>query len=200
MACRIQRKINIALSFVLGILLWGCTDSSIRECQIGHWDKCRLSEIRGGDIILRMGEGFISQMIAWALADSVQLSHCGIVVCRNDSFHVVHSLPKELSEHDGVQICSLEKFVAESLPNSVVVVRPKNLQNEIMEARAWHYLSHPKPFDWDFDVNDSTDFFCSELPLHIWKHEFGVDFCSGSEDYPRFSLFMDTVCFERVYP
>ena len=200
MACRIQRKINIALSFVLGILLWGCTDSSIKECQISYWNKGQLAEIRGGDIILRMGEGFISQMIAWTLADSVQLSHCGIVVCRNDSFHVVHSLPKELSEYDGVQICSLEEFVAESVLNSIVVVRPKNLQNEIMEAKAWYYLSHPKPFDWDFDVNDSTAFFCSELPLHVWKHEVGVDFCSGSEGYPRFSLFMNTICFERVYP
>ena len=198
MARRIQRKINIASFFVLGILLWSCMNTPIKECQISYGDK--LTEIQGGDIILRKGEGFISQMIAWTLADSVQWSHCGIVVCRNGSFHVIHSLPQELSEFDGVQICSLEKFVAESVPNSIVIVRSKNLQNEIMEARAWYYLSHPKPFDWDFDVNDSTAFFCSELPLHIWKYEFGVDFCSGSESYPRFSLFMDTVCFERVYP
>ena len=198
MGCRIQREIKLIYDFMLGILLWGCMDSSTEECQVSYFDKEKLSEIRGGDIILRLGEGFVSQTIMLMLADSVELSHCGIVVCRNDSFRVVHSMPEELSDYDGIQACSLDEFVAESVPGSVVIVRPKELNNEIMEAKAWNYLSQPKPFDWDFDMNDSTAFFCSELPLHILKYQFGMDLCPLSGGYPKFSLFLDTVCFERV--
>lgn len=200
MARRIQREINIASFFILGILWWSCVDSSIKECQTSNLDKDKLAEIRGGDIILRLGEGFVSQTIMLFLADSVELSHCGIIVRRNDSFHVVHSLPKELSDIDGIQLCSLDKFVSESAPNSVVVVRPKKIGNETMEANALYHLSHPKPFDWDFDLSDSTAFFCSELPLHILKHQFGVDLYPTFDSYPKFSLFMDTTYFKRQYP
>lgn len=198
MACRIQWKINPALCFVLGVFLWGCMDCSTEECQVSYFDKEKLSEIRGGEIILRLGEGFVSQTIMLMLADSVELSHCGIVVCRNDSFLVVHSLPKELSDYDGIQTCALDEFVSESVSGSVAIVRPKELNNEIMEAKAWYYLSHPKPFDWDFDINDSTAFFCSELPLHILKYQFGMDLCPTSGSYPKFSIFLDTARFERV--
>lgn len=197
MGCRIQRKIKLMYYFMLGILLWSCMDSSTEECQVSNFDKEKLSEIQGGDIVLRKGEGFISQMITLMLADSVELSHSGIIVCRNDSFLVVHSLPKELSDYDGIQACSLYEFMAESVPGSVVVVRPINISGKMMETKALYYLSHPKPFDWDFDMNDSTAFFCSELPLHILKHQFGVDLCTTS-DNPKFSLFLDTVYFERV--
>lgn len=198
MACRIQWKINPALYFVLGVLLWGCIDSPTKECQVSCLDKDGLSEKQEGDIVLRMGEGFISQMITLMLADSVELSHCGIIVCRNDSFLVVHSLPKELSDYDGIQTCSLTEFMAESVPGSVVVVRARNISGKMMETKALYYLSHPKPFDWDFDMNDSTAFFCLELPLHILKHQFGVDLCPTFGSYPKFSLFLDTVLFERV--
>lgn len=198
MACRIQWKINPALCFVLGVFLWGCMDSPIKECQVSCLDKDGLSEIQGGDIVLRKGEGFISQMITLMLADSVELSHSGIIVCRNDSFLVVHSLPKELSDYDGIQACSLVEFMAECVPGSAVVVRPRNISGKMMETKALYYLSHPKPFDWDFDMNDSTAFFCSELPLHILKHQFGVDLCPTSGGYPKFSLFLDTIYFERV--
>ena len=199
MGCRIQREIKLIYYLMLGILLWGCMDSSTEECQVSYFDKEKLSEIRGGEIILRLGEGFVSQTIMLMLADSVELSHCGIVVCRNDSFWVVHSMPEELSDYDGIQACSLDEFVAESVPGSVVIVRPKELNNEIMEAKAWNYLSQPKPFDWDFDMNDSTAFFCSELPLHILKYQFGMDLCPTSGIYPKFSIFLDTARFERVF-
>ena len=198
MGCRIQREIKLIYYLMLGILLWGCMDSSTEECQVSYFDKEKLSEIRGGDIILRLGEGFVSQTIMLMLADSVELSHCGIVVCRNDSFRVVHSMPEELSDYDGIQACSLDEFVAESVPGSVVVVRPRNISGKVMETKALYYLSYPKPFDWDFDMNDSTAFFCSEFPLHILKYQFGMDLCPLSGGYPKFSLFLDTVCFERV--
>lgn len=198
MVCRIQRKINIALCFALGFLLWGCMGSPTKECQVNCFDKDGLSEIRGGDIVLRMGEGFISQMITMVLDDSVDFSHCGVVVCRNDSFFVAHSMPKELSDYDGIQTCSLVDFMAESVTGPVVVVRPRNISGKMMEIKTLYYLSHPKPFDWDFDMNDTTAFFCSELPLHILKNQFGLDLCPTSGSYPKFSLFLDTVCFERV--
>lgn len=199
MACRIPREIKIALILVLGILSWDCTDNSMKECQNDCLTEKELSGIQSGDIILRLGEGLISQVVTSVLNDSIRLSHCGIVVIRNDSFCVIHSLPKELSDYDGIQICTLGEFVSESVPKSIVIVRPKVADSRMMETKALYYLLHPKPFDWNFDVNDSTAFFCSELPLHILKFHLGMDLCLPINIYPKFSQFLDTTHFEQIY-
>ena len=156
----------------------------------------------GGDIVLRMGRGFVSHTICTILSDTVQFSHCGIVVRQNDSLYVVHSVSEELSEHDGVQATSLHHFVYESVPGSLAFVRYKtelDSLGDLMRQKALYYLANPKPFDYDFDLNDSTAFFCSELPLHILKHHLNVDLCVPLGNYPKFSLFLDTIHFKRVY-
>ncbi len=199
MARCIPREIKIVLIFILGILSWDCTNNPMREYQEDCLTEKELSGIQGGDIILRLGEGLISQIVTSVLDDSIRLSHCGIVVINNDSFYVVHSLPEELSDYDGIQICSLGEFVSESVPESIVVVRPKVSDFRVMEDKALYYLLHPKPFDWNFDIKDSTAFFCSEFPVHILKYYLGMDLCLNSSFYPKFSLFLDTTYFEHIF-
>lgn len=199
---RLRRKVKAVCGTVVLILLWGCwNNGSITESSY-CLDKNIFSKVRSGDIVLRMGRGFVSHTICTILSDTVQFSHCGIVVCQNDSLYVVHSVSEELSEHDGVQATSLHHFVYESVPGSLAFVRYKtelDSLGDLMRQKALYYLANPKPFDHDFDLNDSTAFFCSELPLHILKHHLNVDLCVPLGNYPKFSLFLDTIHFKRVY-
>ncbi len=70
-----------------------------------------LSEVRSGDLVVKRGRGHLSNMIVKTLDEEVPLSHCGIVSRTNDSIYIIHSVAKELTGIDGVQIIKYEEFI-----------------------------------------------------------------------------------------
>lgn len=154
----------------------------------------RLSHtVEDGDIILRKGKGVISHLIAQRLNDTVDYSHCGIVVRDGDTaFSVIHSLSKKVSAYDGMQKCSLREFVEESRRGSVTVVRYRGDSLHRISPMAWHYLSAGIPFDEEYNIRDTSSFFCSELPIRIIYKCYGDSLCSfDSSAPPKFSVFLN---------
>lgn len=163
--------------------------------------------LQNGDIIMRKGEGFVSSVINDLFNTGYNLSHCGIVLVENDSVKIIHTVSSELSQVDGVQIESLEKFVRESVPNTLMVVRFKSdehTRNRIAEtSKSYLSDSRHKPFDHKFDLADTAKFYCTELIHYCFLEVFGKDMFPErfNSDHPKFlglDAFLDTNKFVLV--
>ena len=126
--------------------------------------------LQEGDIILRRGYGFFSDIIAQRLNDSIfDVTHSGILYKKNNKWWVIHSLSSDASNFDGMQEQSLSEFLLYCIPNKLLVVRPKNLilqQGEEIVKRALFYLEKKVPFDHFGVIDEPSKMYCTEL---IWQ-------------------------------
>lgn len=196
MESRCQNKVTF-LFITLLIVCAGCR-KNIRHITPYTLDEQEKSLFQEGDIILRKGEGTLSHFITDYLADTLSVSHCGILIKNRNTWEVIHSLAKCVSDQDGVQTCSLDQFTAESIPHSIRVVRYKADSLHVMAKQALYYLHIHKPFDINFNMEDTSAFFCSQLPLHILKYHLHSDLEIGDKA-PLFSLFLNEKYFRIVY-
>lgn len=161
--------------------------------------------LQNGDIIMRKGEGFVSSVINDMFNTGYKLSHCGIVLREGDKLSVIHTVSSELSNIDGVQTEDMDKFVRESVLNTLVVVRYKadsTTRNQIADA-AKVYLNRQKHFDHRFDLADTTEFYCTELIHYAFMDVYHKDMFPErlQTDHPNFlslNAFLDTAKFDMV--
>lgn len=165
-----------------------------------------MDSLKDGDIILRQGFGIVSESISKTLSEEFRISHCAIVRRPNsDSIVIIHSVSSSLSDVDGVQTCEINKFIQESQPNTIIVVRFKSNDgkpNSLISNRADYYLRQNIPFDGSFDVKDSTEFFCTELIWKVLKDEYNKDILNIDRpdqlDANKFSVFWDSPHFDVI--
>ena len=154
--------------------------------------------LRSGDIILRKSYGLISDIIVMNLNDTLDVSHCGIIIKEpNSSYKVIHALSKKVSNADGVQLCGLEQFMADSKIETVRVFRFLSDSQGKIAAQALRYLKQKTPFDETFDATDSTALYCSELPVQSIRNAYKVDVSSG-EKMLKFSVFLQPDFFREI--
>jgi hypothetical protein len=159
--------------------------------------------IHSGDIILRRGYGFFSEAIVKSQKDPNAFSHCAMVIKTHDSLSVLHALSSSVAEFDGVQIQSLQRFLNESLPNSIRIVRFKTTSDTIqmLEAKLSSYARTKKPFDHSFNNADTSEFYCTELFHHSFKQVLGRDIFINAKlntNAYDLSIFKDTSLFEVI--
>jgi hypothetical protein len=173
---QLSRKFNLEKRghspfFLCAILSFylSCSDKipeKSKDTNTVFWNLDTLAEnVEDGDIILKMGYGFISKIIANQLNEKNQLSHCAIVYKKDTSMYIIHSVSGEISENDGVQKASFNDFYRDIKPNSLFVLRHKSEKQErsTISIFASYYLSELIPFDNDFNNSDSSKLYCSEL-------------------------------------
>ena len=161
--------------------------------------------LQNGDIIMRKGGGYVSNVINDMFNTGYQLSHCGLILRDGDTLRVIHTVSSELSDVDGVQTEPLDKFVSESVRNTIVVTRYKgndSIRNAIANA-AKAYLNRHKEFDHKFDLSDTTEFYCTELIHYSFMDVFHKDMFSErlQTDHPDFlslNAFLDPTKFDVV--
>ncbi|HOF98925.1 MAG: hypothetical protein KBG33_02315 [Paludibacteraceae bacterium] len=196
MAGRLQAQI---ICFLLLSCFQFLPESCHSPTKIENSDTYITNYLRSGDIILRKSYGLVSNIIAAKLNDTIDVSHCGIIyIDANHTVYVIHSLSKAVSEKDGMQSCTLKKFMADSRIETVQVVRFKKDSAQIIGKWAHYYLLKQIPFDNNYDLKDSSSFFCTELPIHIINKQFGINLSSGNE-FPKFSIFLNTKYFDKVF-
>lgn len=195
MVGRIQIKIREGQILIgLLFLLASCNSPA------GTTGSCMYStdSLRSGDIILRKSYGLISDIIVMNLNDTLDVSHCGIIIKEPDSsYKVIHALSKKVSNADGVQICGLEQFMADSKTETVRVFRFLSDSQGEIAAQALRYLKQKTPFDESFDATDSTALYCSELPVQSIRNAFKIDVSSG-EKMLKFSIFLQPDFFREI--
>lgn len=146
---------------------------------------------------MRRGEGLLSTFIVNKLNDSINISHCGIIIREGEEIDVIHCLSDKVSDVNGVQKCTIDEFTRESIRGSISVVRCMADTSGVLANGAQYYLKVRKKFDHNFDINDTTEFFCSELPLHILSNRLGVNVLDKNQEF-KFSMFFKPQLFKTI--
>ena len=168
-------------------------------------DSSEVAQILDGDIILRHGHGFVSDGIVELFKEKYDISHCAIVTQDSTGLQVIHSVSQSLSEIDGIQKQSLNSFIRDSKKNSVMVVRfkyPPGFSGLEISKNAREILSRKVPFDHNFNLEDSTEVYCSELIWLAIKNSYNFDVFNGRRDSKidvmKFAVFWDTTKFDVI--
>ncbi len=196
----------ILLSIALFLFIYEYRSGQEQSFNKYRLSKAEMDSLHDGDIILRHGFGVVSDMIGETMNEEFNVSHCAIV-CKPtaDSIYVIHSVSSSLSDFDGVQTCGINKFMQESKPNSVMVVRYKaKIDKDLscISKKANNYLKKQVAFDDDFDIIDHKKIYCSELPFLIFKEEFNHDIFNSTDPekttHKLFKSFWDTTQFSII--
>ena len=169
--------IGIFFLLIIGYKLFFYLDAleEIRQVKknyaITRLSNSQLNQIQEGDIILRRGFGYFSDMIADKLNHKpFDVTHSGIIIKENGNWFVIHSLSSDVSNIDGIQKQDLADFLRHSQPNKILITRVKNsttqLNSEIANLAKYH-LSKKIPFDHVGNYDDSTSMYCTEFILHV---------------------------------
>jgi hypothetical protein len=165
-----------------------------------------VEELRGGEIILRKGDGFLSGQLIQILNEEIPLSHCGMIIKGDSSLFVIHAISDDYKGRDGVQPTSLANFVWKSIDSSVIIVRPKFNDSILlaMQNEARRYVGLNKLFDYKFNLADTTEIYCTELLKYIFDATVEEDIFpmrklpNGMDNLYFVDFFNDTY-FEMVY-
>lgn len=144
-------------------------------------------------------------MIVEQLNEKYDISHCAIVSKNDTEFIAIHSVSSSLSNVDGVQYQEIKSFIRDSHYNSVIVIRYKpkiNKSDSAISRKARYYLDQKIPFDNAFNIEDSSEFYCTELLWKVILNEYGDDIMQGKnnerKDHLRFDTFLDTTKFDII--
>ena len=159
------------------VLLVGCFDKK---------NEFNLSDIHfeEGDIVFRKGLSTKSNAVLYADKDGIY-SHVGIIVKPepDSGFVVIHITPGEREKEgkeDRIKMESLEQFFSPKRAENGAVVRLKDSLEyaEIAAKEALRLYQKGILFDHDYDLEDSTKMYCTEL---IWNAYLsgGKDITSG---------------------
>jgi len=180
--------------------------SSTQNSPINNRKHAQLSQqeiatFKDGDIILRRGFGGISNLIYQYFSENSGVTHCGILNKKNQEWHVINC--ESNGEHEGMQLTPLNRFLKESHPNSIIVVRLN--ENEETVAlflnSANTYLEKQIAFDYKFDNNDSSEFYCTELIELSLKQALGKNILTkhknfGHIEIPTYNNFIESTYFQ----
>lgn len=123
-------------------------------------------ELRNGDVIFRRG-GSVMSFCVRAVDHKGFYTHVGILVEINGEFRVLHSVPDQAhaDDFDRVKIESLEDFFASTKALNGAIYRtvlPEEQLRNVTE-QAMIFYRQKIPFDYDYDLEDSTKIYCTEL-------------------------------------
>ena len=161
--------------------------------------------LRSGDIILRRGYGMFSDAIIRVQSSKYPVSHCAMILADSGKFHVMHSLSSSVSPIDGAQTQGLQRFLNESVPGSILVVRLKSSRDTVQQLidKVKYYSDLHVPFDHEFDRSDTTKYYCTELFQHCFADVLNRDIFEGQLDSNAtgvydLTTFLDTSLFEVI--
>jgi len=124
-----------------------------------------LPYIKDGDIICRLGDRIWSMYFKELSPNDKRFSHLGIVRIRNNNVSVINAEGLAIEGKDFVNEVSLSEFLKSA--QKVGTYRLKIVEGEVISDAALEYVG--VPFDWQFDMEDSSKLYCSELLYVILK-------------------------------
>jgi len=124
-----------------------------------------LSYIKDGDIICRLGDRIWSMYFKELSPNDKRFSHLGIVRIRNNTVSVINAEGLTKDGKDFVNEIPLNDFL--KCAQKIGIYRLKNIEGEIISDTALEYIG--LPFDWQFDMEDNSKLYCSELLFVILK-------------------------------
>jgi hypothetical protein len=153
------------------------------------------SQMRTADLVFRTGTGVYSQMLNMQ-QDTVHYSHIGLLVDLDSAWYVVHAVPKELdgpNDFERVKLEKLEDFLSKKRCLHASLVHTPVPRSDRIVAKALRYARDSVRFDNNFDLNDTTELYCTEMIWRLFLME-GIDLSEGRRSYRSFPTFMGKGC------
>ena len=122
----------------------------------------KVQDVREGDVIFQTSPSEQSPLIQ--IATRSKISHCGIIVMKNEKPYVLETLKT-------LVVTPLDKFIARGEGGKYWLKRSKK---ENIKIKYKSYLG--KPYDKAFKF-DNGKFYCSELIYDIYKNQLGIELC-----------------------
>ena len=139
-------------------------------------------ELQEGDLVFRRGTGVVGRIVT-SVDINGQYSHVGVAVLRDSAWYVVHAVPHEPDfegDIDRVKCEALESFVGRYRDGAVghyrVCAEPE-LRARVAD-NALRLSSMNIPFDHDYNLEDSTAFYCTELVEYLYL-QYGISLSEG---------------------
>lgn len=129
-------------------------------------------EARTGDVLFRRGRSLISRAVLWA--DSAgEYSHVGVIIRHKGDVLVVHAEPGDRLEDGHVRAEPVDSFLASDRASTWALYRPvKQLDSaeaSVLTDAALQHVRNRTPFDAALDTGDSTQMYCTELVLDLYR-------------------------------
>ena len=121
-----------------------------------------VQDVREGDVIFQTSPSEQSPLIQ--IATRSKISHCGIIVMKNEKPYVLETLKT-------LVVTPLDKFIARGEDGKYWLKRSKK---ENIKIKYKSYLG--KPYDLAFRF-DNDKYYCSELIYDIYKNQLGIELC-----------------------
>jgi uncharacterized protein YycO len=123
------------------------------------------SFLNDGDIICRLGDRIWSIYFKELSPNDKRFSHLGIVRIRNNTISVINAEGLTKEKKDFVNEVSLKEFL--KCAQKIGIYRLKNIEGKTVSDTALEFIGIP--FDWQFDMEDDSKLYCSELLFVILK-------------------------------
>lgn len=149
------------------------------------------AEMQEGDLLFRTGTGLYSQMLNVTPSDTVHYSHIGLLVRPDSLWEVVHAVPKELDgphDFERVKRETLSSFLSPKRTLHAEFIHTGLLRTTRIVADALQFARDSIRFDNDFNLEDSTELYCTELIWRLFRRE-GIDLSEGRRSFRNIGLF-----------
>jgi len=158
-------------------------------------------QLQTGDIIFRLGESRESRAVT-TFDKKGDYSHVGMVMNVKGRCMVLHAVPNERvseQEKDSVKLEPVGVFFRSDRAVKGAVFRyPLSPEDTslLLQKGLRIYGRHPL-FDGQFDCEDTTDFYCSELVYYLYHDALNIDLTEGKRH--RLPLFPDLIFCSDIF-
>ena len=165
-------KRRYTLLLLLFGLLVGCHEGNRQGSDLAGEVAKTLEE---GDLLFRRGTGFAGRVVSSFDAEG-RFSHVGIVVREEGDWRVVHAVPYEPEDEndfDRVKCESLVGFLGRYPDAEYGHYRPKIAHESLTRivAHALRQSQKQVPFDHAYNLEDTTELYCTELIEYVYGLE-----------------------------
>lgn len=120
------------------------------------------TQFKTGDMILREGKSFISQVLSSFSKTDKHFSHAGLILIKNGQTFVCHILAAEGTRSNKIRLETIESFCNPAENSSFAIFR-SNVDENKVDSVLMVYLHKKITFDNDFDLNSDDKMYCTEL-------------------------------------
>ena len=130
-----------------------------------HIVDTAVSLLRSGYVVLRMGMGADSRLLAQFNRKNKSYSHCGIVMVEDGQPYVYHSIGGEDNPDARLRRDPAKLFFSPRYNSALAVIKYDMSDNEVNKLRrvvSTYYRQRPK-FDMKFDLETDDKLYCAEF-------------------------------------
>ena len=160
-----KRLSLVAISMMILVVVAFFACKIVANCGKANQNIVIISQVvEDGDLIFRLGDRPWSMIIKDISEKEKKYSHVGIIR-KTDKITVVNAETLSFDGKDCVIEETLDEFV--DVAQCIGIYRYKSAKRSEISKMASAYLG--RPFDWDFDINDNSKIYCSELVYDVLK-------------------------------